>query len=182
MAKMAGDLLGCEPPCAASHSPVLDLVGCSMASRCLSEAASILSAKPDSAVVLAFRSIFATGPDCSELVEEVWDVLLPGVAELWFRVVHRFVNQYPTRLLYLIHPDYETSRDKIAHDFLTCPACCLDSGFSRVLRRLCRRRLTQLQDQIAFMRSPWLAAVFEAWPAVFSTAISGIERFHATIW
>lgn len=82
----------------------------------------------------------AFGPDRAA---ECWrTAVLPGLAQLWFRVHCVYTRTWPWRLLQLLPavvPD-ETQRRTVAEEFLQACPQCLDRGLSLPLRADLRGR------------------------------------------
>lgn len=64
------------------------------------------------------------------LVYDVWQGLLPGLGQLWFRTYHTWRNVWPYRLIQLVLiPSADSGeRRRVATDLLRAHDCCIDAG------------------------------------------------------
>ncbi len=126
---------------------------------CLQEGASILSeAAP--AHVVCFRSWFSG----EAVILQVWRSLLPGMAQLWFRLHTTYVNQFPCRLLRLVLDDGAVpaaEKRQIVTELLAAPDCCLDTGLSLPLRDISMRCYDDHASRVAFFGSPYVMRLLD---------------------
>ncbi len=84
--------------------------------------------------MVAFRHVLTgVGPPTpanKAVVQQVWRALLPGLAQLWFRVADCWQDRWPFKLLQLLREELtQPERNTIATDFLAqAKSCCLDEG------------------------------------------------------
>jgi hypothetical protein len=129
--------------------------------------------------IRGFRSMFSGH---STLILKTWRVLLPGLAQLWFRLKFMF-TQFPFRLLLLIDDNTSsTDKDRIALELLTAPQCCLDSGFSAQLVAIAQRIAPH--DRVAqqrFIRGSWTFAVLTNFNLSVQGTIIDLECTNAHV-
>lgn len=171
----------------------LQLAGGQIIGRILWQGATVLLPElPDSeipvaphvACVAAFRHLFAPSPGSEEfaqLVVQTWRCLLPGLTQLWFRFFHSWRNRYPQRLLQMLVVDDDQERQQLACELLELPKCCVDVGFSAVLRDVAQAEFVDHQDQVRFLCSPYVQAIIKYWSEAASPSIADIECVNASI-
>ena len=129
--------------------------------------------------IRGFRSMFFGDTD---LILKLWRVLLPGLAQLWFRL--RYVwTQFPYCLLTLIDDKSTPShKDFVADKLLSSPSCCLDAGLSRQLRAVAEHVAPQdVAAQHRFIRGPWVFAVLYNWSLSVQATIIDLECTNAHV-
>lgn len=110
-------------------------------SNIIADAASMLGpAERCEPHVLAVREIAAAGLGWHEATRCLRTALLPGLAQLWFRVLWTYTRVWPWKLLQLLpgpsQPPAAARNEVVAEFMRACPQC-LDRGLSSKLRSSC---------------------------------------------
>eukprot|EP00974_Lingulodinium_polyedra_P083626 8096399-Lingulodinium_polyedra.AAC.1 len=165
--------------------------------QCLVEGASIVAPEsgPEWArrlqpplYVAAFRTLLTprnqAGGTCPETVQAMWAVLLPGLAQMWFRVKVTWQSQWPYRLLQLLRAELSfDAKRKVAEEFLAAQSCCLaqGGGISKAAREAALRWSTNQTEQIEFLLGKWTTELLQAWCESISPSIADLECINAKV-
>ena len=120
------------------------LVRCYKVSLCLQHGADLIRKDDDPRLpdyAAAVRSHLLDA-DCeapsatakSDLINLVWQSLLPGMGQLWFRCFFMWFYAWPFRLGLLVVTDDPVLHLRVVRELLDACFCCLDTGFGAVLR------------------------------------------------
>jgi hypothetical protein len=100
-------------------------------------------------------------------VATLWRTLLPSHAQLWFRFLILHAECFPHRCLLLIVRGIDGARkNDICKQILNAPTCCIDAGFTALLRMMAWAAypLDCQQDlRIAFLMSPMVLLIIRTW-------------------
>ena len=133
--------------------------------------------------IAAFRHISV--PNVSEkphVVWATWRSLLPGTAQLWYRLKVSWCRHWPHKLLQIVREDLSwIERAKVAVDLLGASPCCLGSGGSMAkdLKLLAERLFHAEEDRVAFLLGSWCRRILTMWAAVLSPSIADLECSNA---
>lgn len=135
--------------------------------------------------LLAFRTLVAPEPsERPAVVKSTWRALLPGLAQMWYRLVVLWRETWPYKLLLLIDGDTdEDAKTSIALDLLTSLPCCFGQGGSLALdlHELALELNNTESDQVAFILGPWCRKIITAWSRTISVTIHDVECGNAMV-
>lgn len=133
--------------------------------------------------IAGFRHLFCQrgSTDFPSTAKHLWRALIGGVAQMWFRLFYSFTKQWPYMLLLLISDVAMELMLEVINNFLFAAVCCMDAGFTRVLRHLVDVNFVTVAEKRAFMLSNYIKVILLALAKHLSASIADIECFNAVI-
>ena len=129
--------------------------------------------------IVGFRQNYCPDPtEKPAVVMEVWRILLPGAAQMWYRVHVKWRRHWPYKLLQLLVPGLSfDDRAQVARDLLRAMPCCFGQGGSlaQELRSLALDLYDDDAKRVEFILGPWCAHVIKAWASAISISIMDLE-------
>ena len=128
----------------------------------------------------AFRRLFFAhgvgNDDAKQVVRSVWQCLLPGQAQLWYRTLVLMTDTFPFRLLLLIAPSpTEELKVQVAGDLLDALPCCLDDMCSQQLATMARATATSREGQIEYLLSENVSRIIHVFSETESLTVFDLE-------
>lgn len=174
--------------CCGSPTPhtnlVQQLVSGELVGTCLKDGCNMLASAAIPLHVQAVRDRAAAAMGLPAAVTCFRQVLLPGLAQLWFRASYVYTETWPWKLLQLLPGTPSARRTVVAEDFLSACPDCLDRGLSLPLRtqlsaahhQLSRKQFAHL---VANVEDETLGLVLRQLQTDAEASIMDIECRHA---
>ena len=131
--------------------------------------------------IQAFRSMFcdiSTSLGSSRAVQ-TWATVLPGQAQLWYRLFIQW-QRFPYKLLLLILPSTTPEQaNQIVYSLLDSRPCCVDPGLSGLLLQMAEAHSSTREGRAFFLTSPRVLALIRVWASSISVTVFGIKCLNA---
>ena len=105
-----------------------------------------------------------THGDDHRVILSVWRSLLPGLAQLWYRMKKCWRDFWPYKLLRLLLNISDAEKETIALDLLRSRKCCFGQGgtLAQDLYDLAHSYPTEA-EQVALLLGPWCIRLIHRW-------------------
>ena len=144
------------------------------------------------ALVRSFRCVFgspngnamAPPPTPTLLILHLWHAVLPGAAQIWYRVKEYWCCQLPFRLLHLLRADVTVDATRVvAASLLDAHNCCLAAfgGIALRLRGLALAHSDVRAEQINFVLGAYVHKLLWEWAVRLKLTIADLECLNARI-
>ena len=120
--------------------------------------------------------------DDHRVILSVWRSLLPGLAQLWYRMKKSWRDFWPYKLLRLLLDISDAEKEQIALDLIRSRRCCFGQGgtLAQDLYDLAHSYPTET-EQVAFLLGPWCIRLIHRWAIILSATIQDLECGNAKI-
>ena len=133
--------------------------------------------------IQAFRSMFcdiSTSLGSSRAVQ-TWATVLPGQAQLWYRLFIQW-QRFPYKLLLRILPSTTPEQaNQIVYSLLDSRPCCVDPGLSGLLLQMAEAHSSTREGRSFFLTSPRVLALIRVWASSISVTVFDIECLNACL-
>jgi hypothetical protein len=129
--------------------------------------------------IAAFRYLFRAKPK-GVIVMAVWRSLLPSMSQLWYRMDWMWTARFPFRLLLLVSDQVSgAAQTQVCIDLLTAPMCCIEPGFSAIIRSMALSLGPDQAAQIAFLRGRFVYHIIYSWALSIKPTIQDLENMNS---
>jgi hypothetical protein len=106
---------------------------------------------------------------------QAWRMLLPGAAQVWYRLFLYWIVFWPQRLLQLLLPLPLDELEAIALELLTANFCCIGYGLAYDIRAIADQ-FPDMRDRVRFILGAWVRSVIQRWATQMHITIADLAN------